>query len=213
MPLFYQHNINEDTRIGVWHIVEDEGYFLKKVPLKKYITHWHKRLQHLAGRYLLQEMFPDFPYEQIEIADTRKPFLPNEKYHFSISHCSDYAAVIVSRTSRVGIDIEVPTAKVEKVKHKFLNEHELKYVPEADVITIGVSRSEVLTTFWSCKEAVFKWAGDGGVDFRDHIHLDVYPLINKKGTISAAFKKADPILLDLHYELLDGTTLVYVSFQ
>ena len=46
-----------------------------------------KRLQHLAGRYLLYALFDDFPLEEIVIADTRKPFLENEKYHFSISHC------------------------------------------------------------------------------------------------------------------------------
>jgi hypothetical protein len=52
MPLIYQHQINESSHIGVWHIAEAEGFFLQKVPLQREITHWHKRLQHLAGRYL-----------------------------------------------------------------------------------------------------------------------------------------------------------------
>src|SRR5450432_3750378 len=107
MPLFYQHTINHTTKIGVWHIAEPESFYLNKVPLPPVITHWHKRLQHLAGRYLLQELFPDFPYHLIEIADTRKPFLRDEKYHFSISHCGDFAAVIISTNSRVGVDIEL----------------------------------------------------------------------------------------------------------
>jgi phosphopantetheinyl transferase len=46
------------------------------------------------------------------IADTRKPFLPNEAYHFSISHCGDFAAAIASKVSRVGVDVELVTAKV-----------------------------------------------------------------------------------------------------
>ncbi|MEO6454267.1 MAG: 4-phosphopantetheinyl transferase, partial [Ginsengibacter sp.] len=91
MPLFYQHTINDATKISIWHIVETEDFFLNKVPLPGIVTHWHKRLQHLAGRYLLQELCPGFPYHLIEIAGTRKPFLANEKYHFSISHCGDYA--------------------------------------------------------------------------------------------------------------------------
>ncbi len=116
MPLFYD-KINGNAKIAIWHIAEEKNFFLQKVPLQREITHPHKQLQHLAGRYLLQHLYPDFPYHLIEIADTRKPFLPNEGYHFSISHCGDYAAVIVSKDHRVGIDIELVPPKVEKIKH------------------------------------------------------------------------------------------------
>ena len=107
MPLVYQQNINAVTRIGLWHITEDEDFFLKEVPLKREISHWHKRLQHFAGRLLLKELYPDFPLRLIKIADTKKPFLEDEPFHFSISHCGDYAAAIVSKTHRVGVEIHV----------------------------------------------------------------------------------------------------------
>ena len=118
MPLVYQKNINPTTKVGVWHITEAEDFF-SQIPLQREITHPHKRLQHLAGRFLLKELFPDFPIELIRIASTKKPFLENDVYHFSISHCGDYAAVIVSNNHRVGADIEMPSKKIEKVKHKF----------------------------------------------------------------------------------------------
>src|SRR3984885_13270129 len=123
MPLVYQKNINPTTKVGVWHITEAEDFF-SQIPLQREITHPHKRLQHLAGRFLLKELFPDFPYELIRIASTRKPFLENDVYHFSISHCGDYAAVIVSSNHRVGVDIELPSEKLENVKHKFLSTEE-----------------------------------------------------------------------------------------
>jgi len=72
---------------------------LEKVPLQNNITHPHKRLQHLAGRLVLSELYEDFPIKLIQIADTKKPFLPDEAFHFSISHCGEYAAAIVSRGS------------------------------------------------------------------------------------------------------------------
>ncbi len=128
MPLIYQHQINENSQLGVWHIAEGEDFFLERVPLQREITHWHKRLQHLAGRYLLTELVPDFPHELIRIADTRKPFLENEAWHFSLSHCGDYAAAIVSRDKRVGVDVELVSEKVARVKHKFLTEEELSMV-------------------------------------------------------------------------------------
>ncbi len=82
MPLFYQHNINQDTKLGIWHIEEPESFFLEKVPLKRDVTHPFKRRQHLAGRYLLSYLFPDFPVEEIRIADTRQPFLAGDRLSF-----------------------------------------------------------------------------------------------------------------------------------
>ena len=124
MPLVYQQNINEHTKIGVWHIAEEEDFFLSSVPLHRNVTHPKKRLQHLAGRLILSELFNDFPLSLIEIADTNKPYLADELYHFSISHCGDYATAIVSKTNRVGVDIEIPTEKILRIRHKFLSENE-----------------------------------------------------------------------------------------
>jgi phosphopantetheinyl transferase len=206
MTLFYNANINEATKIAVWHIAEPESFFLQKVPLSNTITHWHKRLQHLAGRYLLQELFPGFPYHLIEIADTRKPFLPNEEYHFSISHCGDYAAVIVSRSSRVGIDIELVSAKVERIKHKFLSEEELKnFDLQSPVIS-----SKLLTLFWSCKEAAFKWYGNGEVDFKKHIHLKQANITLHEGQILCEFIKSKKIYLTIQHKFFDNICLTWI---
>ena len=173
MPIFFQHQINENTRLGVWKIEETEEFFKGNVPLHREVTHPHKRLQHLAGRFLLQFLFPDFPYQLIEIADTRKPFLPDEQYHFSISHCGDFAAAIVSNNKRVGIDIEIPVEKIGRIMYKYLSakEHELfNLIPGGENNTAEMNYDEP-TLLWSAKEAVFKWYGNGGVDFRRQIQL------------------------------------------
>src|SRR5687767_5712048 len=122
MPLFFQHGIDNDTKLAIWKIEEEEAFFLNYVPLQLEITHPHKRLQHLACRYLLQYLFPDFPIKLIQIADTRKPYLEDEAYHFSISHCGDYAAVVASKNKRVGVDIELLSDKIKRIQHKFVSE-------------------------------------------------------------------------------------------
>lgn len=172
MPLVYQQNINENTRLAVWHIAEPEAFFLNSVPLQKEITHPHKRLQHLAGRYLLTELFPGFPLELIRIADTKKPFLPNDTYHFSISHCADYAAVIVSSANRVGVDIEVVSQKVERIGDKFLSRKEKHVIHELLNEQPSMTSTQLATLIWSIKESMFKWYGLGGVDFKEHLHID-----------------------------------------
>jgi len=167
VPVFFQQQINDSTRLGIWKIEETEEFFRDNVPLHREVTHPHKRLQHLAGRFLLRFLFPAFPYELIQIADTRKPFLADSHFQFSISHCGDFAAAIVSTSSNVGIDIEIPVDTIGKIRNKFLsaNEQQLFRVeqPSEDF--------ERLTILWSAKEAVFKWYGLGAVDFKKHIQL------------------------------------------
>ncbi len=217
MPVFFQHQINESTRLGVWKIEETEEFFKGNVPQHRDVTHPHKRLQHLAGRFLLQFLFPDFPYELVQIADTRKPFLPGEQYHFSISHCGDYAAAIVSSKNRVGIDVEIPVEKIGLIVNKFLSEQEKKifniqYLPagQADLMfntQVPTSDPRLPTLLWSAKEAVFKWYGNGGVDFRKQIQL----LQQHEGTetIDCFFSK-DESELNIHYRQFEHLMLAWV---
>ena len=201
MPLVYQQNINAVTKMGVWHITETEDFFLQQVPLQKEITHWHKRLQHLAGRYLLKELYPDFPLELIKIADTRKPFLEDEAYHFSISHCGDYAAVVVSKAYRVGVDVELITDKVEKIIHKFLSKQEKKLL-QADAV------KKTATLLWSVKESVYKWKGSGGVDFIKHINIKSIEEKQDEGVVHCIFNKEIP--LQIHYLYFNNNFLTWV---
>jgi phosphopantetheinyl transferase len=209
VPIFFQHQINETTRLGIWKIEESEEFFLSNVPLQKEVTHPHKRLQHLAGRFLLQFLFPAFPYELIRIADTSKPYLPDEQYHFSISHCGDYAAAIVSSNQRVGIDIEIPSQKVERIKEKFLNEEEnSEFIPPQAGQNSELSQnSELLTLLWSAKESVFKWYGNGKVDFRQHIQLKQVHEGNE--TINCLFGKTSE-QLTVHYRRFEHLVLAWV---
>lgn len=205
MPLFYQRNINLHTKLAIWKIEEEEIFFTKFVTIQKSITHPHKRLQHLAGRYLLHFLFPSFPTNEIEIAESKKPFLANNKYHFSISHCGNYAAAIVSTSSIVGIDIEIPTERIYKIANKFLHQneiknHQLKIPPPTNELT------NYITLLWSCKEAVFKWWGKGKVDFSEMINIHPFHFSNM-GEIKVTFKQQ---LLILEYEMLDNICLVWV---
>lgn len=201
MPIFFQHQADETTRLGIWKIEEPEAFFKANVPQHRDVTHPHKRLQHLAGRFLLQYLFPDFPYELVKIAETRRPFLPDEQYHFSISHCGDYAAAIVSRDKRVGVDIEIPVEKIHRIRDKFLGRQEGE-----DLRVIDTSQ---LTLCWTAKEAVFKWYGEGGIDFREHIHLkEISP---SKQVIYSEFTRDAPESLLLHYRDFSHLALAWIA--
>lgn len=211
MPLFYQHNINESTKLAIWHIAEHESFFLKRVPLKRDVSHPLKRLQHLAGRYLLTELFPDFPLSEILVADTRKPYLPDEKYHFSISHCGSYAAAIVSSRYRVGIDVEFAGPGIERIREKFLSANELAVA--FDGLDRSGHRLRQLTLLWSAKESIFKWYSLGGVNFRQHIQWTEPYFIRtgeNLGKLSFAFRKDGDQPLAVYYKLFSDLVLSFV---
>lgn len=236
MPLFFQHVIDDTTQLALWRIEEEEDFFNQHVPLQRTITHPHKRLQHLAGRYLLKYLFPDFPLSLIQIADTRKPFLEDEAYHFSISHCGNYAGVIVSKNNRVGIDIELVTPKIQNIQHKFVAEREWElgvrswelgdHKGESIVnsqwamgngektISNGRwvnDRVALLTLLWSCKEALFKWYGLGEVDFIKHMELQqLYTGSELQYELKFLFKKKEDLLLGLHSRFFNDLVLSYV---
>jgi len=210
MPLVYQKNINPTTKLGVWHIAEPEEFFLAQVPLQREITHPNKRLQHLAGRYLLKELYPDFPYDLIRIADTRKPFLANEAYHFSISHCGKYATVMVSTDYRVGVDVEMITHKVDKIKHKFLSQEEqlmLRNVPDAPYNIFG---EKLLTAAWSIKESLFKWQGSSEVDFIKHLPIVKIQIDDNSGVAHCKILKEGEIDLKVQLLFFDGNCFSWV---
>lgn len=210
MPLVYEKNINLTTRLGVWHITEAMDFFAQQVPIQTQIKHPHKQLQHLAGRYLLKELYPDFPYALIRIADTKKPFLENDAYHFSISHCGDYAAVIVSSTKRVGIDIELVTEKVERIMHKFLSLKEQQLLKAIESSSKQLVHAALLTAAWGIKESLFKWYGDGQVDFKKHLHINQIKLTEDTGVADCSFRKNEVIHLPVQFLFLNSNCLSWV---
>jgi 4'-phosphopantetheinyl transferase EntD len=207
MALFYTQSIDQATKLAIWKIEEPESFFLEKVPLKREITHPAKRLQHLAGRFLLQHLFPDFPIRLIQIADTRKPYLPEDPYHFSISHCGNYAAAIVSTQKRVGIDIEQPTERILRVIRKFLAENEISLIVPHNteqLVKMG-------TLFWSVKEAMFKWYSHGEIDFKEHLLIrGLHFGEENAGLVEGFFAKHQGVPMEVPFRMFDGLVLSWV---
>ena len=204
MPLIRTIQINPANRLGVWKISEDEDFFKEKVNISPAIHHPHKRLQHFAGRYLLQELYPGFPVANIQVMQSRKPYLDGHSLHFSISHCGDFVAAIVSSDRVVGIDIEEMKPKIEKVSHKFLSPAETDFIDGRH----GLAHK---TICWSAKEAVYKWYGLGGVDFKENMQIAPF-MFQSKGFLTCNFNKADKIArLYLQYVMEDNLCLTWTN--
>ncbi len=172
--------------------------------------HPYKRLQHLAGRLLLPTLFDDFPLADILIADTRKPYLVNEQYHFSISHCGNLAAAIVSSSNRVGVDIERITPRIKTISHKFLHEEEAVFLNQWN--QLQAMELELVTILWAAKESIYKWYGLGLVDFKNHMRLDGKVNMNATEWLNLPFlfKKNIPVLLAVRVKKINDMVLAWV---
>lgn len=204
MPLLFKQNINENSTIEVWRITESENFFLEKVNLINPISNAHKRLQHLAGRYVLHLLDPEMPVHEIIQQPQQKPFLQNAIHEFSISHCGDYAAAILSTKHKVGMDIETIKPKIESIVYKFLTEEEkeilLQYFTPLHAYTAG----------WSVKEALFKWLGEQGVDFKKHLQIIAMMKQDDKYVIDCIVNRDKQYFLKASVILLEEIVVVWV---
>ncbi len=141
----------------IWHIEEEETFFSSSLGFTSDKKHPKRRLEHLAGRFLLQQLDAEFPFQKMVISPEGKPELSDGSLHFSISHSFPYAAAIISSKKSVGIDIQVYVQKIEKIQHKFLSGLEQK---------LTQNNIEKITIAWTAKEALFKYYGLGAVDFK-----------------------------------------------
>ncbi len=94
---------------------------------------------------------------------TGKPIIEGGQ-HISISHSGDKIVMMKSDIA-CGVDIERIHPRVEKVKHKFLNDQEL--------ITFADATTATLTQLWTAKEAMFKVHGTDTVFMRSNIFVDI----------------------------------------
>jgi len=205
MPLVFQQDINEGAKIGVWEITEEEGFFLASVKPLFDISHPLKRIQHLAGRYLLQTLEPAFPLGDVVITPSGKPVLQNNQFHFSITHTDQFAAVIISENESVGIDLERTTDKILRISGKFTDKKETNLLA-----TLGYSDAESATIIWNIKEALFKWYGAGGIDFRRHLQIE--SVMQQEGVVIAdcVVSKEAPLSIRSISFQIQGIWLSYV---
>ena len=183
MPLVRIIQVSGGTKLGIWRIAEPESFFRDRVHNGLSINHPYKRLQHLSARFLLPELFHDFPLSDIRTGPGGKPFLPQGDFYLSLSHSGEYAAAMAGREGMVGIDIEKITPKVGRVAHKFLNPSERTFIGMDNPV-------QLLTVCWCAKEAVFKWYGRGEVDFQVNMNLQPF-VLQQEGNIQCCFSKGN----------------------
>ena len=203
MPLIFHHNLN-NFQISLWKICEEESFYAEKISYKPEAKNNEKRIQQFAARYLLELMNPNFPFDQVVKNNSGKPGFASGKINFSLSHCTGYAASIISYNKLVGIDVEIVSDRVLKIEHKFLNDPELEMLS----VLSDSDRTIFATLFWSIKETVYKWWGRGNVDFSEHIKIQ--PTNLKSGKIKVNFLHTPNNMLEVECMLINDIWITHI---
>ena len=211
MAVAFRMRVDDDTEFALWKIEEEAEDLYKQLQLNdqekavvETLKHGKRHLHWLGTRVLLRTMLNTDEYIDCQVDEHGKPYLVNMPYHISLSHSFDYAAVMLSKSKPVGIDIELISPMVERIAHKFLRKQELAYVdPEHKV--------ESLYVCWCAKEAVYKCNGRKVISFLDHILLEPFTGYDA-GTIKASIVKGDfNQSFDVHYMHFNNYMLGYVK--
>jgi len=211
MPIVFNKNIDEQTILAVWKIEETEAELIAGLQLKQHeldiiatLSNGKRALHWLSTRLLLRTMLNTADYIDCQMDDHGKPYLVNSDTHISLSHSYDYAAVLISKSKQVGVDIELIKMKIKSIKHKFLSDVELAQKQIGD-------NTNGLYVAWCAKEAIYKWHGKKGLEFKQHIHIKPFKL-KDEGTLQALVELPNGMreLTVNYFKTKDGYMLGYV---
>jgi len=200
MAIAYTKQVDSDTEFALWKIEEqaeelysqlqldeNEQAQYARLSLNKRHLHW------LGVRVLLRTMLNTNEFIDCRIDGHGKPYLVTIPYHISLSHSFDYAAVMMSKSRPVGIDIEQVRDKVERIADKFMRPAEMEFIGNDD-------RINQLYACWCAKEAVYKCYGHKEVSFADNISLEPFNFVSG-GNINARLQKGN-VSLDYKVDYL-----------
>lgn len=211
MPIVFNKNIDDQTILAVWKIEETEAELIAGLQLKQHeldiiatLSNSKRALHWLSTRLLLRTMLNTADYIDCQMDDHGKPYLVNSDTHISLSHSYDYAAVLISKGKQVGVDIELIKMKIKSIKHKFLSDVELAQKQIGD-------NTNGLYVAWCAKEAIYKWHGKKGLEFKQHIHIKPFKL-KDEGSLQALVELPSGTreLTVNYFKTKDGYMLGYV---
>ncbi len=207
MPLDYQKN-TEQFQLGIWRLDESlqELHNLLRLSeidlttLNNFKSEYRKR-EWLTVRVLLKVLLPA-EATAIEYDSNGKPHLVNRDHSISISHTKNFVAVILSKNTGVGIDIETIQPRIEKIAARFVTKEEERFIEPSQKL-------DYQHVIWGTKEVLFKIYGKGELHFLDNILTEKF-ILRERGELTGRINKGGfSKSYNVFYEKMHNLMLVY----
>ncbi len=159
----------------------------------------HRKREFLGIRIALKKAL-NGEEKEIEYTYDGKPVLKDGSHKISFSHCQSCVAVMVHPSLEVGIDVEAPSSKLERIYSRFLGKEELSEYEKTQ-------NFDFLRIAWSVKEAMYKIIGDTAYNFAEQLQILPFQL-EKEGSLYVIHTDTNK-QYKLEYLLTDTFTLAY----
>jgi 4'-phosphopantetheinyl transferase len=166
--------LDGDCLLGLWQINEEYDELISELNLSddelatlETFKNYYRKLEWLSVRRLLIEMTSN-KNSRITYNDAHKPFLEDNSYNISISHSYQLTSILMSKTRKVGIDLEYMSHKIKSLEHKFVNDKE--------VITRSNKENHKyhLYIHWCAKETLYKICDKQDINFKHNITIQPF---------------------------------------
>ena len=156
MPLFETKWIEEKIPVFIWRSEANETSEISNEGPRQREKHLGLLLLEYAASSLGLSM------SQLDRDDYGKPYFAHTPWEFSITHTRDFLAAVFHPTDPVGIDLERPQPKIQKVLPRICTTQELDWAGNDPVKQCFL---------WSAKEAMYKLYGKRSVHFKDNLSV------------------------------------------
>ena len=206
MPLFKTITINNDSKVLIWKTSETLDELLTGIqltPNNEERLNGMKSETHQKGFMAIRHLLKEIGYSDDDLMydGYGKPHLKDGK-HISITHSFEFAGIIISDNTPVGIDIEKRRDKILKIAHKFTPIDAYKSIANHDAL---VSK---LTIVWGAKESLYKIYGKKKLLFLDHMYIEDFSFETQKTTGKILFEGVTTEY-DVHFLEIEDFTCVY----
>ncbi len=179
MALLFKYT-TENYQLAVWKIEETEEALLQLLSLTKLPEYKHssRRLDYLAARAASHAL--GIVPAQIHHHTSGKPLTDTPNLHLSLSHTRGYAAAVCSASPFIGVDLEIPSNRIHRIRKRFLHPSEQQALTNVH----PEQETEMLFCIWCAKESMFKALSEEGVDFATELEVRIPNALAEKGQCS-----------------------------
>ena len=179
MPLIRKQRIDENSWLAVWEMSES----LEQLPVSSHVDlsafpSLRRKREKLTEYLLLKELTGD---ESLVIRH--------------ISHTEGWAAMMLSKSHRVGVDIEYVSDRVNRVASRFIREDEQQATLAERLIN------------WCAKEAVYKFFTEQHLEFHE-MRLQLYSQEDKGVVVVDNMRQQTQV--EVRYEVNNDFVLAYL---
>lgn len=196
---------NSKYILGVWKITESADTLLSQLEKEESDTlrqeyHSESRLLEIAATRVLLSHIIDRS-AKIEYQSNGKPYLRDYPLNISISHTKGYAAVILSHSEYLGIDIEYISDRVKRIRSRFISDKEF-IDSENEIIH--------LLLHWSAKETMYKALSMEGVELKNDFLINSFTPAAAGVLTSREFYTERQLCFNIQYFITDYYVLTFM---